>query len=234
MLNVSLVLWKINPLFATWMCSNNNVLFRKTVLAKNSIILELGCGASGLPGMAITPRVGQYIATDQKYVLKLFRQNLEDNLIQLRLPSQQKDSLSTKPCHSSAMPRGCMDFMELDWELSDATSLLASLPDRSGNMLSAVLSCDCIYNDTLIKPLVQTCEDLCNQQHDYDSLGGTFQGPICIVAQQLRSSEVFEEWLTEFNHRFHVWRLPDDLLTAELRLGSGYVIHVGMLRRFTA
>ena len=212
------------------MCSKDNVFFRKSILGPQSVIIELGCGTSGLPGMAIAPRVGRYIATDQSYVLKLLRRNLKENSLRLRTPSQQKEDLSAKLSRFRSMPETHIDFIELDWELSDLSSLLASVHDGIGNRLNAVLACDCIYNDTLIQPLVQTCAELCRQEQSDDPLSSMSKGPVCVIAQQLRSPEVFEGWLTEFHRRFHVWKLHDTLLDDGLKQDSGYVVHVGILR----
>ncbi|KAJ0158962.1 hypothetical protein CTA2_10561, partial [Colletotrichum tanaceti] len=54
---------------------------------------------------------------------------------------------------------------------------------------------------------------------------------VCIVAQQLRSPDVFEEWVRAFHRHFRVWRVPDALLPEGLRIDSGFVVHVGILRQ---
>lgn len=56
---------------------------------------------------------------------------------------------------------------------------------------------------------------------------------LCIVAQQLRSDMVFEAWLKAFHELFKVWRMPDDLLCDGMKEGSGFVVHVGVLRKET-
>lgn len=112
----------------------------------------------------------------------------------------------------------------LDWETDEVTSSL--LVNESKNSFDAVIACDCIYNDALIKPLVQTCVDACKLR----TSDGTEKPALCIVAQQLRSPEVFEAWLKEFHRAFRVWRLPDEELIDGLKSDSGFVIHVGILR----
>ena len=115
----------------------------------------------------------------------------------------------------------------LDWETHEVTHELTS--SESQKSFHAVIACDCIYNDALIEPLVQTCVDVCKLRLS--------EGPdrkesptVCIVAQQLRSAEVFEAWLKAFHRVFRVWRVPDEELTDGLRSNSGFVIHVGILR----
>ncbi|KAK2022698.1 hypothetical protein LX32DRAFT_732641 [Colletotrichum zoysiae] len=53
---------------------------------------------------------------------------------------------------------------------------------------------------------------------------------VCIVAQQLRSPDVFEEWARAFHRDFRVWRVPSPLLPEGLRVESEFVVHVGILR----
>ena len=118
--------------------------------------------------------------------------------------------------------------MSLDWETDEISSSLLGSGDSS-NGFDAVIACDCIYNDALIEPFVQTCKDVCklrNMQGDASEIEPT----VCIIAQQLRSADVFEEWLKSFHKFFHVWRLPDEELSLDLASNSGFVIHIGILR----
>lgn len=118
--------------------------------------------------------------------------------------------------------------MALDWEKDFVHSLpaaLAEAEDARNLKINAVLTCDCIYNESLIAPLVRTCKDLC-QLGDADPIG---KPTICVVAQQLRSPDVFEAWLTTFTECFRVWRVPDTLLSEGLKENSGFVIHIGVL-----
>ena len=94
-------------------------------------------------------------------------------------------------------------------------------------VLGAVIACDCIYNETLITPLVRTCAEIC-QLANVDSAE---KPTLCIVAQQLRSNTVFENWLKAFHKVFKVWRMPDNLLTDGLKEGSGFAVHIGLLRK---
>ncbi|KFX98078.1 hypothetical protein V490_02472 [Pseudogymnoascus sp. VKM F-3557] len=137
----------------------------------------------------------------------------------------------------------------LDWETDEVPGLLPG-----GGSFDAVIACDCIYNDALIDPLVQACVDACklressrqvNRRDDDDSTSapgnhidgvgeggiGNVEGKtICIIAQQQRSDEVFEAWLTAFKEPFRVWRVPDELAGGGLKGGEGFMVHVGVLR----
>ncbi|KFY85781.1 hypothetical protein V500_08126 [Pseudogymnoascus sp. VKM F-4518 (FW-2643)] len=142
----------------------------------------------------------------------------------------------------------------LDWETDEVAGLLPG-----GGSFDAVIACDCIYNDALIEPLVQACVDACRlreatlQSHSNEGTansqptntavkGGSGEGgeaaelgrlegkTVCIIAQQLRSDQVFEGWLTAFKESFRVWRVPDEVAGDGLRGGEGFVVHVGVLR----
>ena len=203
------------------------------MLSPSSTVLELGCGISGILPLALSRRVGRFIATDQEYVFKLLRSNLKENhATGPKLKVNLKRPLTNSKFQSDfdATSQSNIEILTLDWE----TSSISSLPDLLGpkssstsREIDAVLACDCIYNEALIGPFVQTCVDICKlAKSDLAAASPT----ICIVAQQLRSHDVFEAWLLAFHERFRVWRVPDHLLDIGLREGSGYVIHVATLR----
>lgn len=224
------VVWKITPLFATWIASPDNLLFKHSVLDTSSSVLELGCGISGIIGLVLSPFVQHYTLTDQEYVMKLLNQNLLNNMPSTSAsaskgrknkPRSQK-GLATRKLSSNITVR------LLDWETDEVFSVVAGLGDGKRSF-DAIIACDCIYNDALIPPLVQTCADACQlrklQMEDSES-----EPTMCIIAQQLRSPEVFENWLKAFHKVFRVWRIPDTQLTKDLASNSGFVIHVGVLR----
>ena len=142
-----------------------------------------------------------------------------------------------------------ISLLELDWETSTISSLAglleASIPVNTKSLpattlphLNAVIACDCIYNPSLIQPLVRSCADLCalssdGSEHAINATATSDcdgQPTICIIAQQLRSPDVFEEWLREMLVSFRVWRLGDGVLVEGLGEGTGMVVHVGVLR----
>lgn len=70
-----------------------------------------------------------------------------------------------------------------------------------------------------------------NGDREGDGARGEAAGKtVCIIAQQLRSDQVFEAWLAAFAEAFRVWRVPDELAGEGLRGGEGFVVHVGVLR----
>lgn len=230
------VVWKVTPLFASWLSSPGNILFAAGILAATSTVLELGCGVSALVGLATGPLVRRYILTDQNYVAKLVEQNISQNLRSKAPPPASRKSKSIKivaPSSSSASSTACrnVEFHALDWEADTPHATLCT-PD-------VVLACDCIYNDALIPPLVQTSVEACRlkvrssedvRAGEGDPTSGRTPC-ISVVAQQLRDPEIFEAWLKEFMAKgFRVWRVPDGELPEGLRESSGFVVHVGILR----
>lgn len=228
------VVWKITPLFAQWITSNSNILFRLSVLDESSIALELGSGISGVVAIALARRIGRYIATDQEYVFKLLKANIEDNS-----PKGTGSGSSIAKHHGkaqvkngSARVRSKIEVLGLDWESSLASNLPAMMGTDSAEVfqpIDAVIACDCIYNESLIDPFVRTCADICQLANACSAEKPT----LCIVAQQLRSDMVFVAWLKAFHKLFKVWKMPDDHLIDELKDGSGFVVHVGILRTGT-
>ena len=225
------VVWKITPLFAQWIASDSNFLFRSSVLDERSLVLELGTGVSGIIAITLARRIGRYIATDQEYVFKLLKANIEGNLL------KAKGSGSNVAKHqgkghvqgNNSCVRSRIEVLALDWESSIVSSLPTKIATSSAEVsqtIDAVLACDCIYNESLIIPFVRTCADICQLNNAYSTKKPT----LCIVAQQLRSDLIFEAWLKAFHKLFKVWRIPDDLLIDGVKEGSGFVVHVGILR----
>ncbi|GKZ29949.1 hypothetical protein AbraIFM66950_007287 [Aspergillus brasiliensis] len=270
------VLWKITPLIAEWLSNNTtntttttssklNPLWTHNILTPTSTIVELGSGISALLALALSPKIAHYIATDQEYVQRLFRQNLEENAHAASSTSRSKSSKSSakksgKASSSAAAARksqqqgnantnGNVIFTSLDWELDVADSLKESLglctttttsndggEESEDKGFDVVVSCDCIYNEALVAPFVRTCADLCRLRPVYTPGSTTIDEEgrrtptVCVIAQQQRSHEVFEAWLRETMRVFRVWRVSDEMLGEKLKSGSGYLVHVLVLK----
>ncbi|KXX78890.1 Ribosomal lysine N-methyltransferase 5 [Madurella mycetomatis] len=243
------VVWKITPSFAEWISSPsaNNPFFAHGILSSDSVVLELGCGVSGLVGVLLGPRISRYVLTDQPYVAKLVEQNVAENQGSASA-SASISAKTTRPPKSTtalgkqrattpnaAAPRrggepgvGRVRFTPLDWETDEVTpDLLTRAGETAKKSFDAVLACDCIYNEALIEPFISTCVDICRLRTAASDEG---EPCICVVAQQLRDHLVFEAWMSRFAESFHVWRVPDELLLEGLRSNSGFVVHVGVLR----
>ena len=252
-LTLQLVLWKITPLFAEWITNPANPLWTKAILSQTSTVVELGTGISALVALALAPSVRHYIATDQEYVRKLFRTNLDANASvsvsssngKAKGKSKGSKSSKSKPS-STAKSVDNISFTTLDWETDQAASLKECMdPDeahgRDGEEeeeedkgFDLLLSCDCIYNEALVAPFVRTCAEICRLRPAYvagsEEPRSHRRPTVCIIAQQQRSPDVFETWLREAMREFRVWRLRDDVLGEGLKSGSGYLVHLLLLR----
>jgi hypothetical protein len=222
------VVWKITPLFASWITASSNPLLKHGILDNKSVVLELGCGISGIIGLTLGPHVASYVLTDQDYVMKLLNQNLAENCQDTSGSASKGRKTSSKPKRGSAsvnvaQKASNIHAKPLDWETDAVTASLSA----SGSF-DVLVACDCIYNDALIQPLVQTCIDACKLR--LSTAEEEKHPTVCIVAQQLRSAEVFEAWLKAFYKAFRVWRLPDEELIDGLKSDSGFVVHIGILR----
>ncbi|KAI0888875.1 uncharacterized protein GGS22DRAFT_184451 [Annulohypoxylon maeteangense] len=221
------VVWKITPLVADWLARPDNILWASGILSSNSNVLELGCGISGLVGLVLSPLLSRYTLTDQSYVARLVEKNIDENR-HLQNPSKPSTSSQKRKGKSSVIQsKADLRFLPLDWELDEVASSLTG-DDNKAQSFDVVIACDCIYNDTLIQPLVQTCADVCELRSA--DKNATDKPAVCLVAQQLRDPEIFEGWIKEFSRYFRVWRVPDIALSEELRSNPGLVVHLGILR----
>ncbi|KAL6711077.1 Ribosomal protein lysine methyltransferase [Coniothyrium glycines] len=224
------VLWSITPLFATWLSLPSNILTTHDLLTSSTTVLELGTGISGILALTLAPRIAHYTATDQDYVLKLLRHNIAANSAVV-FPRDARQKTGAKGGKSSSkvkvkekgrgnvrnvMREDRISVQALDWETND----VSHMPP-----VDMLFACDCIYNEALIEPLNSTCAALCRLRQEQ---GG--QPTLCVIAQQLRSPEVFETWLKSFCKLFQVWQVPGSMLGEGLGEGSGFVVYVGLVR----
>ena len=217
------VLWRVTHLFAEWLCSHENIFFASKVLQGTSTVIELGCGSSGLLALTLGPKIGTFVATDQEYVFRLLRHNLESNPCSTTI----RPINASKPARGGAKaePRSNLNnvhVLALDWEKSSVASLPYVLKGQDG--FDLVIACDCIYNDDLIAPLVDTCAEICRLRE------AEARPTICVIAQQLRSDSVFTAWLTAFSQAFRVWRVPDEVCGSGLSSSKGFAVHIGILK----
>lgn len=221
-------IWRVSVRFAEWMGSSKNFLFQHGILHDDSVVLELGAGISGFLPCVIGSKVRKVIETDQAYVLKTLQENVTANTKPSR--PQQKGKTKRSSNHDN-LSHTNIDIFALDWENDDVRSTLSSHGLQHG--VDVILACDCIFNYALIDPFVQTCADVCNLRSDTVEEQAESKHTVCVVAQQLRQPEVFEQWLETFLQHFRAWRIADELLSGDLQAGSGFVVHIGILKEKT-
>ncbi|EPS28812.1 hypothetical protein PDE_03758 [Penicillium oxalicum 114-2] len=201
------VLWKITPCFAEWVSNPANPLRTHSLLSETSVVAELGCGISALVALALAPSVQHYLATDQEYVRRLFRTNVEANSSVSSIPStalgKSKGSKAKAGGKSSIKgkrppqsPASNITFTTLDWERDQPELLKQCISSNSGHTALArdagqvddeqevgdrgfdlLLSCDCVYNEALVAPFVRTCAEICRLRPLYNPLEGQKTGP---------------------------------------------------------
>ena len=211
------VMWKITPLLAAWLATIPSIL--ADALRHDAVVVELGCGVAGLIGLVVSQLVGCYVLTDQHYVMKLLRENITANS---GTPQESKQVPKKKQDKTQYGRRDVLKTLPLDWETDSSQNLKTVIPGDSS--IDLVLLCDCVYNEYLIGPLVQTCVDLCRLE------SSTSSATVVLIAQQLRSDIVLQVFLESMMKDFDVWRVPDEEISNELHPSSGYVVHLALLR----
>lgn len=231
------VLWRTSERFAEWISESSNALFKAGIVGPGSTVLELGSGVTGLVSCVLADRVGKggrTVASDMGYALKLLRENVATNA---PLTARGKDKVKGKGrsrergSAATAIATAEVEVVELDWELDDLRQSLRAI--GLGDGVDAVVACDCVYNYALIEPFVQACKACCALRDEVEVDADAAEGKpsLCIVAQQLRQPEVFEQWLEAFMEHFRVFRLDGEMLGDTMGEGSGFVVHLASLKR---
>lgn len=130
-------------------------------------VLELGAG-TGVLAALMAPLCGDYVATDRAENLRLVQRNVSANA-----PKAGSSSSSS----SKAATVAPLDWAEVAAEAGrKAKSGARYVPPESDTDL--VIAVDCIYNESLVAPLVDTLAALCAR------------GALAWVVVELRSSDV--------------------------------------------
>ncbi|CAK9779321.1 hypothetical protein CC85DRAFT_289437 [Cutaneotrichosporon oleaginosum] len=138
-------------------------------------VLELGAG-TGVLASLIAPLTAEYTATDRRENLKLVQRNVANN-------ASATVKIASKILDGNRSPA---TTEELDWEQVSAARARAqvkgetyALPAGSpGADADLVLGVDCIYNEHLVQPLVDTLAAACSR------------GAVAWVVVEKRSPEV--------------------------------------------
>jgi hypothetical protein len=201
---------------AAWLIDKGNIFWKESILTDAATVLELGCGISGLIGLSMAPFLSKYILTDQHYVMKILRHNVAANQLSSTVAPSKRKAVADVALDSN------LEILTLDWETDSAINVCNALEARQS--INMLVACDCIYNDFLVKPFVQMCLDICALRPPAPSQTPT----VVLIAQHLRSDEVFLKWLRAMTNGFYVWRIPDECLSKELQSGSGYALHLAV------
>ena len=205
-------LWKISPLLAEWLQDTGNTIWKSGLLHQNSVLVELGCGITGLIGLVMAKRVAKYVLTDQRSVLKALQENVDANAHLLTTSGRRKPPRTHETINA-------LMVAELNWETNEVSVLDDVL---AGDKIGMIVISDCVFNDFLLQPLVDVCQRLCQKASGPETA--------ILVAQQMRSDEVFTAFMEKLLQVFRVWRLPDNRLPEHLRSDSGFALHLAVLR----
>jgi len=283
---ISTVVWSLTPLLASFLTSPTNPLAVHGILTPQATVLELGSGVSSIMALsfAVAPphlRPARIVLSDQEYVLRIARQNVEHNLhtagqwekvresvrptfVSYKITGSTREAsgrkvgrlrkpqtrLSPKGSPSATAPSKpvsaaplILDLITLDWERDSLHHHPAFLQGSGMGHISLVVAVDCIYNESLIPHLIETCVDACSATSTpfnsvHPSRPRNESGTLVLVALELRSPDVLDCFLEQFTRYFKVWRMPDGLVDKELRtgadsegetVGSGYAVYCGIL-----
>jgi len=210
-------LWKISPLVAEWLIDKTNALWSAGILHPDAVVLELGCGVTGLIGLVMSKRIARYILSDQRSVLKLLQENVDANAPPDTSKVQGRTSRKAHPITGKASKA---HVLALNWEVDEANALDEVL--GAADDIDLVIVCDCVFNDFLLQPLVTMCQKICLRLPEKKTL--------LLIAQQLRSDEVYSTFMDILLRRFRVWRLSDASLSPALQNGSGFAVHLAVLQ----
>ncbi|KAI5951310.1 RKM5 [Candida jiufengensis] len=186
------ICWQVSVLFADWLLSKG-CPFR---LNKELVVLELGSGIGGVCASSLSSKVGNFIATDQKHILKLLKENITSNC-------EFRSSTIEVSNKSSTI----IDVIEFDWEeLEQGMYNYGKVSDTLPNL---VIACDTIYNEYLITPFINTLKTL---------LVGD---AIALVAVQLRDAITLENFVTTLvnDQELKAFNVPKQCLSDELSVG---------------
>lgn len=143
-------------------------------------MLELGSG-TGLLAVLLSPLCAEYTATDLLENLKLVERNLELNGSHnpdrvssssgpaLKSPDGPSRSTVKRSRSSQRTEATAIKLEEIDWvaissnriRAKGSSSLTPSHPTAAGEAYDLILAVDCIYNEHLIQPLVDTLTYYC-------------------------------------------------------------------------
>lgn len=131
------VCWDASIHIADWFLTSLECPIK---LSNELTVLELGSGVGGIVACAIQDKVGKYIATDQKHILKLLQENIHNN--------------TTKQNYN---------IVEFDWENVELGLHNLNELGVTNESIDLVVACDTIYNEYLIPYFISALK--CTMSH---------------------------------------------------------------------
>ncbi|KAI5954092.1 RKM5 [Candida margitis] len=171
-------------------------------LSKSHVVLELGSGVGGVCASALSKLAGHYIATDQRHILKLLRENIMANVANYK---------STTLPRSSPNSNITLDVIEFDWE--DVDNGYFNVSKLETQPIDVIIACDTIYNEYLVGPFINTLKTLLHSD------------AYALIAIQLRDAVTIEQFVIDLVHADGLCTsvVPSNLLNEGLK--SGYQVY---------
>ena len=186
------------------------------------------CSAgTGLLGLLLSPWVRRYTATDLDHLLPLIQKNIEHNSVQVGqtlahygfLGDASEHIPSRKAAHDNRIRHLTnINVESLDWTMFMGTAQPRLSWKRIGadteDSPDIIIAADCIFNPSLLPPLVATLASLarpCSQVNAYGSEQEREEvlRPLVLVAAELRSEDVVREFLELWlaSGEWEIWRV---------------------------
>lgn len=192
------VCWHTANYMADWLlCGGGDAV----TLASDMTVVELGSGVGAVLVLVLGPRVGSYVASDQKQILKLLSHNLANNAAGAYVEFGTQRTLKQQ----QHLQIGVVEF---DWEFvehgrSGVQDLVGDTP------IDLVLACDTIYNEYLIPHFVNAFKLLMTPGHTG-----------VLVGLQLRDENLLEVFAhAVFSHGLQLHCVKRDALSQLLLMG---------------
>ena len=178
--------------------SSQATLFSRQVL-DDVQVLELG-GGTGLLGLILAPFTSHYTCTDLPELVPLIKKNI---LLNGKLLSECPDRLSYNALNWNDVyecPPAARERL-FSKGLTD-TRLVDNLNKESSNPgFDLILVVDCVYNPSLIPPLLTTID-----------LYTTLDRTAVLVVMELRDDDVLREFLTQWSRMpgWEIWSVGNE------------------------
>ncbi|CCE83258.1 Piso0_003830 [Millerozyma farinosa CBS 7064] len=213
--------WSSSLLLAEWIIGEKKCPIYKLFREKSDLtVLELGSGIGGILASLLGPKVKTYVASDQKHILRLLKENFEANAypgsyvtegsgIDTKKIRQNTRAKRTSSKNSLRNPSR-IEFIEFDWEepergASNYDELQVDRPDL-------IIATDTIYNEYLIPHFTESVQKMLG-----DSSG-------LVLAVQLRDELVLESLLIQLQRSsLRIFNFPEHLLSNDL--SKGYSVY---------
>ena len=179
---------------------------------RGEAVLELGAG-TGLLGLCAAALGARAELTDQRPQMRLMQRSkaLNDGALDCLRAADAHGRAGRESARASGPGGGGAEpftviVSELDWEHFDADDFVGAVAP------GAILCSDCVYNPSLIAPLVACARQLCDAADAAaDCGGGGSRGCVVWFAMEVRAVDVLEEFVQALCGAFHVARVPFEL-----------------------